>query len=163
MDNRRVLRGVRTDHMTIISTGEDYMPVVHDPNDPVCQKCTIGSCKHTCLRNTKENNQDRTDWNWGDSTVMSSNVVNIPHPPVDLDAWGGQPAVAAPGLQLYDGRRTEARESAFRQPDAVMEDDLSGVGNKSEHPLCFCFKLFRGRNYGGLQNLSWSAAVFGHP
>ncbi len=85
MDNRRVLRGVRTDHKTIISTGEDYMPVVHDPNDPVCQKCTIGSCKHTCLRNTKENNQNRTDWNWGATTEMSSNVINIAHPPVDLD------------------------------------------------------------------------------
>ena len=89
MDNRRVLRGIRTDHHTIISTGEDYMPKVHDPNDPVCQTCTIGSCKHTCLRDTKENNQDRTDWNGGATTEMSSNAVNIAHPPVDLDDEDG--------------------------------------------------------------------------
>ena len=87
--NRRVLRGVRTDHHTILSTGADYMPVVHDPNDPICQNCTVGSCKHTCLRNAKETNQNRTDWEWGAATQMSDNVVNIPHPPVDLDDEDG--------------------------------------------------------------------------
>lgn len=89
MANRRVLRGVRTERDTIISTGEDYMPKVHDPNDPVCQTCTIGSCKHTCLRNTKENNQDRTSWDWGKTTDMSAYAVNIDHPPVDLDDEDG--------------------------------------------------------------------------
>ncbi len=87
--NRRVLRGLKTEHNTVISSGADYMPVIHDPDDPVCQTCTLGSCKHTCLRNSAENNQHRTDWNWGDTTKMSANTVNIPHPPVDLDDEDG--------------------------------------------------------------------------
>ena len=88
--NRRVLRGVKTDEGTIISTGSDYMPVVHDPNDPICQACTVGSCKHTCLRNAKaENMADRTNWEWGNVTEMSEAAVNVSHPPVDLDDEDG--------------------------------------------------------------------------
>ncbi len=44
---------------------------------------------HTCLRNTKENNQDRTSWDWGKTTDMSAYAVNIDHPPVDLDDEDG--------------------------------------------------------------------------
>ena len=88
--NRRVLRGVKTDEGTIISSGSDYMPLVHDPNDPICQQCTVGSCKHTCLRNAKENNQEnRTSFEWGNLTEMTDTAVNVAHPPVDLDDEDG--------------------------------------------------------------------------
>ena len=89
-ENRRVLRGIRTENDTVISTGADYMPLIHDPDDPVCQKCTLGSCMVTCLRNSQETNQvNRTDWNWTDESQWSDNVVNIAHPPVDLDDEDG--------------------------------------------------------------------------